>query len=1117
MRIQRPLPAAAPRATLSRSMVLAAFGLVLVALAGFIAGLYVFVYLPLTHDLATAQLRIVSEQVEGRLRTLVNRVESIARLNRDWGRQGLPDLDHPARFNQLYRPLIERGPQLSSVVVAHESGRELLLLKEPDGRWTNRLTDPATQGRRARFLTWGSDGRLLGDETRELDYDARLRPWFQGGMAIDNERDIFWSDPYMFRSSQELGLSVVVSWRASDGSGRYAMTTDLKLVDLSRFTRDIVVGKSGFVTIFTADGRVVGVPRDARFADDAGIRAAVLQPALSIGVAPLTAAIERWQSAGRPTGAAIRSEPGGTPWLATFAPTHFGTQTFWVATMAPETDFSAATPTQAAVIALLVAATLLLAWCAATRLARRFTRPLEALAAESERIGRLELAEPVAVAAPWCELDALARAQEAMRVELLGATGRLAEARDQLEERVRERTRQLAEAKERAEAATRAKAEFLANMSHEIRTPMNAVIGMTDLALRTTDADKQRGYLGRARLAAGSLLAIINDILDFSKIEAGKLDFESRVFRLDEVLEKLTTVVGLRAQEKGIELLLNTAADVPPLLVGDPLRLEQVLVNLCGNAVKFTPGGEIIVVTVRATTGSDGRVMLRFAVRDTGIGMSEEQAARLFQPFNQGDASTTRQYGGTGLGLAICKRLVELMGGEIGVRSQPGKGSEFHFTAGFGVAAPAPMPNLAPPPSLRGLHILVVDDSANSREILQGLLVSLGYAPRLAGSALAGLAELRRTVTERPYDLVLLDWKMPDMDGFGFVDALRVTPLRMPRIVMVTAYGDDALMRRAALAGLAGCVAKPVTASTLMDAIACAFGSAPDGAQRPAADRALAVAAAPASLRGRRVLLVDDNEFNQIVAGELLSEVAGMKVSIARNGQEAVDQVAAEPFDIVLMDVQMPMMDGYQAAAAIRSQPRHAALPIIAMTAHAMAGDREKSLAAGMNDHVAKPFEPEQLFAVLSHWLRQEGAPKPGDAPGAPSTPAGPDAPAAPDADGDDAVSLELGLQRCLGRRELYRKIVARFIESRVGAPADIAAAIAAGDLERASGMVHNVVSTAGTIGAEALSGAARALLLAIDDGETQRLEGLVDDYARQHARVSARLRAYLGQDVAAG
>ena len=756
----------------------------------------------------------------------------------------------------------------------------------------------------------------------------------------------------------------------------------------------------------------------------------------------------------------------------------------------------------------MLASWLVLAFAAFVIVRRGLMKPIvarvEEVGAALDRIGDGDTRTPV-VAHGGDEFDQILQAIDRMRLRLASAVDLVEGQRHELEGALVE-----------AQSATRAKSEFLANMSHEIRTPMNAVLGMTDLALRTELTERQRDYMAKVRAAAESLLVIIDDILDFSKIEAGKLSLEARAFSLDEVFDRVIALIGLKAQRKGLELLLKTAPDVPPVLVGDPMRLQQVLVNLCSNAVKFTERGEIVVVTVRNVGAEAGSVALRFKVKDTGIGLAPEQIAALFRPFSQVDASSTREHGGTGLGLAICRKLVEMMGGEIGVESQPGVGSDFHFTARFGIAsaAQAAQPAWLPQAGAhRDLRILVVDDSANSREILDGLLVLLGYAPVVEASGAAALGELRRAAgVGRPYDLVLLDWRMPGMDGFDVVRALRDDPPpgAMPAVLLVTAYGDEDIVREAAKQGLAGCLAKPVSASTLLDAINGACGpqraGLPVAAARPAAPTPTSAAPrqAPAALRGRRVLLVEDNELNQFVATELLRDVAGMEVTLAANGREALARLREARFDLVLMDIQMPGMDGLQATRLIRADAALAAVPVIAMTAHAMAGDREKSTAAGMDDHVNKPFEPTQLFEVMLRWL-------------APASPL-PVAPApvvdASAATAGPVVDFELGLRRCLGKPELYQKILGRYLKQREAAGGEIRAALENGELEAGARRSHTLVSTAAMLGAPALSDAARELHDAIDLGLPERWPALLARLDDLQARIDAAVAGYM-QDVA--
>ncbi|MGD9081111.1 MAG: PAS domain S-box protein, partial [Desulfobacterales bacterium] len=472
-------------------------------------------------------------------------------------------------------------------------------------------------------------------------------------------------------------------------------------------------------------------------------------------------------------------------------------------------------------------------------------------------------------------------------------------------------------AKEAAVEATKAKSEFLANMSHEIRTPMNAIIGMAHLALKTDLTPKQHDYLKKVDISSKSLLGIINDILDFSKIEAGKLDMESVDFQLEDTLDNISTLVGIKTQEKGLELLFKTDPSVPTALVGDPLRLGQILINLSNNAVKFTDTGEIVIST-ELVQKDDTQVTLKFAVQDTGIGMTSEQAGRLFQPFMQADSSTTRKYGGTGLGLTISKRLAEMMGGDIWVESEPGKGSTFSFTANFGLGKEKAKKRFTPSQDLRGIKVLVVDDNATSRDILQGMLESFSFDVTLAASAQEGLTELEKASESQPFEIVIMDWKMPGMDGIEASKHIKNNKSlsKIPVIVMVTAYGREDVMKQAETVGLEGFLLKPASPSMLFDAIMQALGEAVPETSR-IAKRLDQETDSLEHIQGAHVLLVEDNEINQQVAREIL-EGAGLNVTVATNGQEGVDAVKESNYDVVLMDVQMPVMDGYTATKTIR-------------------------------------------------------------------------------------------------------------------------------------------------------------------------------------------------------
>jgi two-component system, sensor histidine kinase and response regulator len=660
----------------------------------------------------------------------------------------------------------------------------------------------------------------------------------------------------------------------------------------------------------------------------------------------------------------------------------------------------------------------------------------------------------------------------------------------------------LSEAKVAAEDATKVKAEFLANMSHEIRTPMNAVIGLAHLCLKTELTAKQRDYVGKIHNAGTSLLSIINDILDFSKIEAGRLDIENVTFELDSVMNNISTMVAQKIQDKGLELLFHISPDIPHALLGDPLRLGQVLINLLGNAVKFTERGEIRLISELLERTGD-KVKLRFSVKDTGIGMTKEQASRLFQAFSQADTSTSRKYGGTGLGLAISKRLVELMGGSIWVVSEPDGGSTFSFTGWFGVSEATARKVV--PMRLRSLKVLVVDDNAAAREVLDEHLKAIGAEIELVASGTEALVAVSRADADRPFDVLLLDWRMPGIDGVETARRIRAdgSLKSMPAIIIITAFGREEVRGEAELAGVNGFLIKPVNQSTLINVLAEIFAPEHMMAAREA------VKATAYDLNGLHVLLAEDNAINQQIAVELLEGV-GVSVDVANNGREAVEKLLTStgdhPYDAVLMDLQMPEMDGYQATARIRAEPRLAGLPIVAMTAHAMAEERDRCLAAGMHAHITKPIDPELLYRTLMQFYR------PGRAVAASAITVHHSSP--PDAPFEVAgLDVADGLRRVAGNVKLYRSLLGQFVEQQADAVSKIIANVEQQDFALAERQIHTLKGVSGNLGAKTTNEISAELEISLRNRDVQSLDAGLPRLSTELARTMEAIRNSLATD----
>jgi polar amino acid transport system substrate-binding protein len=648
------------------------------------------------------------------------------------------------------------------------------------------------------------------------------------------------------------------------------------------------------------------------------------------------------------------------------------------------------------------------------------------------------------------------------------------------------------DARSHAEAVSQIKDAFLANMSHELRTPMNAVIGLSHLCLQTELSDKQHDYLHKIHGSAKSLLGILNDILDVSKIEAGKMEMDRTPFDLEEVMGNLATIVGIKSQEKNLELLLEIAPNVPSFLIGDPLRLGQVLINLAGNAVKFTESGEVII---RAELEQDegDQVTLRFTVQDTGIGMSKKQIDNLFRPFTQADPSITRKYGGTGLGLTISKRLIEMMGGVVWVESSPRTGSRFIFTASFNKANQQMSYGESELKSFRDLRVLAVDDNESSLHVLKNYLGIFTPDVVVAVNGLEALYETRMANDEgKPFGLIILDWKMPYMSGIQLARKLRgmVELSIRPKILLITGYGQKELTHQEDDQLVDGILEKPFLQSKLFDAVARISGWDNLAGGKSRLSGAQFNPALVSKIRGARILLVEDDEINQQVAQEML-ESYGIKVTVAENGEEAIAILKQAQFDGVLMDMQMPVMDGVSATRKIRSIHLHAKLPIIALTANVMVSEQNEILAAGMNDYISKPIDPDRLVAALAKWVHPTRitditSPHPAVLKSVPDS-AAETLPILPE------VNVAASVRRIGGNVALYYSLLEKFRVNELHVVSKIREALASNDAKTAERLAHTLRGIAGTLGAEFLQQQAELVENDIKNGAFSNNESVLD------------------------
>jgi len=661
----------------------------------------------------------------------------------------------------------------------------------------------------------------------------------------------------------------------------------------------------------------------------------------------------------------------------------------------------------------------------------------------------------------------------------------------------------LLEAKEEAERANSSKSIFLANMSHEIRTPMNAIIGLTDLCLKTDNlTEAQQWYLDKVHSSSLSLLSIINDILDFSKVEAGKIEIENIPFKLDDVLDNLITMVSIDAQKKGVELTLLCHVDVPVQLLGDSVRLGQILLNLTNNAIKFTPSGEV-VVSVTLQSQNNNHVTLEFSIIDTGIGMTQDEINKLFNSFMQADISTSRRYGGTGLGLVISKSLIEIMGGEIHVKSENGKGSEFTFTVVLEKDNNSARESSIQVPALKHNQVLVAGDNQRSRDLLDEYLVSFGYSVSIVNSSKAEIQNILES--EVLFDFVIIDCSISGPNGVELAESIASNFLltKLPPVILASSHSFEHITDKFKYEYIAGVLSKPFTVSSLLKTInSSVFGEKVKNLT-PGNDGHEQDLVRMRPINGAHILLVDDNEINQLIASDVLKRI-GLTVDVACNGFEALKCLESNQYDCVLMDVQMPIMDGYVATQKIRQDERFKHLPVLTMSANAMKSDREKAKDAGMDDFIVKPIIKDQLYSTLLTWIKPIKSALPGELTG--QARASNDEALLPNIPG---INVHEGLRGVCGSIESYNKLLTKFISNQSNAVELITHALQEGDKVMAARIVHTLKGLAGTLGAQDLQLSAETLEEELIEGTGQE-ESLLNCLALKLKETFANIRVAL-------